>query len=77
MLPYLRARIRARLIDDVRQAHRYWSVRISAIGAALSAAWATLPPDTRMMIPGAPWIGLGLFLAAALSRILHQPGVRP
>jgi len=77
MFPYFRARIRARLIDDVRLAHRYWSVRISAIGAAASAAWVALPSDMRMAIPGAEWIGLGLFLAAALSRILHQPAMRP
>jgi hypothetical protein len=76
MFPYFRARIRARLIDDVRLAHRYWSMRISAIGAAASAAWVALPPDMRTTIPGAEWIGLGLFLAAALSRVLHQPGIK-
>jgi hypothetical protein len=51
-------------------------MRISAIGAAASAAWVALPPDMRTTIPGAEWIGLGLFLAAALSRVLHQPGIK-
>lgn len=77
MFDYSRARIRARLIDDVRQAYRFWSVRIAVIGAAVSAAWAALPPDTRTMIPGAHWIGLALFIATALARILHQPDLRP
>ncbi|OJY63043.1 MAG: hypothetical protein BGP16_04145 [Sphingobium sp. 66-54] len=73
MLNYQRARIRARLIDDVRRAHRLWSVRIAAIGAACAAAWGALPADSRALIPGAPWIGLALFAATALARILHQP----
>lgn len=76
MMPYWRARIRARLIDDLRRAHRLWSMRLSAIGAAASAAWIALPADLGAAIPGAPWIGLGLFLAIALARIVHQPADR-
>ena len=72
-----RARIRARLIADLRAAHRFWSVRLSAMGIALSAAWAALPPDTRLAVPGAHWIGLALFLTIALSRLVDQPGARP
>ena len=74
LYPYWRARIRARLIDDLRRAHRFWSVRLSALGAAFSAAWIALPADTRALVPGAQWIGLGLFLAIGLARLLHQPG---
>ena len=72
--PYWRARIRARLIDDLRRAHSFWSVQLSAVGAAFSAAWIALPADTRVHVPGAQWIGLALFLAVGLARLLHQPG---
>ena len=72
--PYWRARIRARLIDDLRRAHSFWSVRLSALGAAFSAAWIALPADTRVQVPGAQWIGLALFLAIGVARLLHQPG---
>ncbi len=65
-------RLRARLIDDLRTAWKYWSVQISVVGVALSGAWAALPPDTRMAIPGAQWIGLILFAAVALSRLIKQ-----
>ena len=73
LFPYWRARIRARLIDDLRRAHHFWSMRLSAIGAAFSAAWIALPADTRVHVPGAQWIGLALFLAIGMARLLHQP----
>ena len=72
-LPYWRARIRARLIDDLRRAHRLWSMRLSLIGTAFSAAWLALPADSRAIVPGADWISLALFVAIALSRLVHQP----
>ena len=72
----LLARIRARLIGDVRLAHRYWSVRLSAVGAGCSAAWIALPGDLRAAIPGTPWIGLALFAGIALAGIVDQPETR-
>lgn len=72
MIDRLRGRLAARLIADARQAWRYWSVQISALGMALSAAWVALPADTRAAIPGAQWIGLALFALIALSRIVQQ-----
>lgn len=74
MLTSLWARIRARLIDDWRQAWRFWSVRISVLGAAMSAAWVSLPADTRAEIPGAQWIGLVLFASTIVARLVQQPG---
>jgi hypothetical protein len=76
MLDVLRTRIRARLIGELRLAHRYWSVRLSAIGAAASAAWMALPADLRAAIPGTQWIGLALFIAIACARIVDQPEAR-
>lgn len=65
-------RIKARLIDDWTKAWKYWSVQISILGAALSAAWAALPADTRAMIPGAQWIGLALFVMVLVTRLIQQ-----
>jgi hypothetical protein len=76
MFDALRARIRARLIGELRQAHRFWSVRLSTGGAAASAAWMALPTDLRAAIPGAQWIGLALFIAIACARIVDQPETR-
>jgi hypothetical protein len=76
MLTNLQARIRANLIADLRAAHRFWSVRLSAIGAGFSTAWLALPPDIRAGLPGAQWIGLALFLSIALARIIDQSGAR-
>lgn len=72
----LLARVRARLIDDLRLAHRYWSVRLSAMGAGASAAWIALPADLRAAIPGTQWISFALFLAIVLARIVNQPEAR-
>jgi hypothetical protein len=71
------ARIRARLIDDWRQAWRFWSVRLSAFGAALSAAWVSMPADMRDGFPGAQWIGLMLFISVLLARLVVQDGGKP
>jgi hypothetical protein len=65
-------RFRQRLIANWRAAHKFWSVRISALGAAMSAAWVALPADTRAAIPGAQWIGLVLFAAVVISRLIDQ-----
>lgn len=71
-----RARIRARLIPELRLAWRFWSVRLSAVGAAMSAAWVALPADTRALVPGAQWIGLVLFVSITVVRLIDQSGAR-
>lgn len=69
-------RLKARLVDDWRQAWKWWSVRVSAFGIALSGAWVALPADTRALIPGAQWIGLALFALTIAARLIDQPGAR-
>lgn len=70
------ASIRLRFIADLRHAWRFWSVRLSLLGAAMSAGWAALPADSRALIPGAQWIGLFLFVSVTLARLIDQPGAR-
>jgi hypothetical protein len=36
-----------KLIDDVRQWWRFWSVRLGLVGLALPQVWVQLPQDQR------------------------------
>ena len=79
------APVRARLIDDARLWWRFWSMRLAAFGAivtalvqwfpdALSAAWNAIPYDMRAYLP-APLlhsIPVILFAAVAVSRVIAQ-----
>ena len=77
--------LRARLIDDWRRSWRFWSMRLSLIGALLSAAsaafpaamldaWNALPPDLRTMIPArtAQVIAAILFTGTMAARLFRQ-----
>ena len=74
-----------KLITDWRQSWRLWSVRLSAIGAAIFAfllaapdqvqeIWSALPPDLQAMIPNRTTIGLIITGAVLAARILRQKG---
>lgn len=77
--------LRARLIDDARLWWRFWSMRLAALGAivtasaqwfpdALSAAWNAIPPDMRALLP-APLlhsIPVVLFAAIMVARVVAQ-----
>lgn len=74
-----------RLLPNWRQAWRWWSVRVSALGALLAAiallapdvvgaVWSALPPDLVAQLPRnvAMAVPLGLELATILARITRQ-----
>lgn len=72
-------------IPNWRQAWRLWSVRVSAIGAAIFAVllaapaqvqdiWNALPPDVQAMIPNAKGVALAITVAATIARVLQQKG---
>ncbi|WP_343526754.1 hypothetical protein [Sphingomonas sp.] len=74
-----------KLITNWRQSWRWWSVRVSAFGAAIfafllaapdqvQAIWQALPPDVQTLIPNAKEIGLFLTVAVAVVRIIRQKG---
>lgn len=67
---------KVRLIARWRSAFRLWSVRLSMLGAALSAGWGALPADLRAALPGAEWLGLLLFVAVTVSRLIDQPDLQ-
>ncbi|MEX3628764.1 MAG: hypothetical protein VB138_03995 [Burkholderia sp.] len=66
------------LIDEWREAHRFSSVRLSAlmatvfaIGPSLLSAWAALPDDLKQVLPTgwARTIAVGAFLLVLLARV--------
>lgn len=75
------------LIQNWRQAWRWWSVRVSALGALLTALllaapdlaialWQALPPELAALLPrhAELLVPLGLQLAAAIARVIRQRG---
>jgi len=69
--------IQKRLVDDWRQAWRWWSVRMTAIGTLLGGALAimpSMPAEVQAMIPTKyRLIAVGLWAMASLySRVAKQ-----
>lgn len=68
-----------KLIDEWRQARKWASVRLSALGALImllaewaGSSWNALPADLRAHIPHADTIALVLFLMIPLARVLTK-----
>ncbi|MBB3691443.1 lysozyme [Sphingomonas sp. BK580] len=75
------------ILERARASTHAWSVRIAAIGAAiyaslltidptaLQAAWSSMPPELRALLPQhlQAWISLALFVAVAVARTVPQP----
>ncbi len=74
-----------KLINNWRQSWRWWSVRVSALGAIVFAfllaapdqvlaIWSALPPEVQALVPNAKEVGLFLTIAVAIARIVRQKG---
>lgn len=74
-----------KLIANWRQSWRLWSVRVSAIGAAIFALllaapdfllsiWSALPAEVQGLVPNSAALGLIVSLAAGVARIVQQRG---
>ena len=68
-----------KLVDEWRQARKWASVRLSALGALVMVlaevagqSWAALPPDLRAHIPHADTIALVLFIMIPIARVLTK-----
>ncbi|QIG80125.1 DUF7940 domain-containing protein [Stakelama tenebrarum] len=82
MLQAFWGRVRACLVDDWRQAWRWWSIRLGAASGLsfllstaepLLSAWSLLPPESRGLLPETfRWIALALAGFAFVARILKQ-----
>lgn len=74
------------LVPGARQAWRWWSLRLNAIGIAILAwvqfdpvsvlaVWNMMPVQVRTIIPGHTLAGLALifFVLAMMARMVRQP----
>lgn len=74
-----------KLVDDWREAKRWWSMRwiiVSTFCSAVAVAYATLPADWMPSVPG--WVkgalAGGAMIsggAAAVARVVQQPKLAP
>ena len=75
-----------KLIENARQWYKFWSIRLSTLGAFLLSAWFAYSNEitTWWMIYAAEyfpflspqtikWIGLLLVIAGQLARLIKQP----
>lgn len=80
--------IRDRLVDEARQAWRFWSIRFNAIGLAILgwvqfdpvsalAVWNMMPANVRAVLPPhlLTFIAFVFFALAMLARVVKQPGL--
>ncbi len=65
-------RIQNWLIDEWRDAWRYWSVQLNGLGVLVSGAWVAVPADLRERFPWGDWLMLFLFAAALIGRFTAQ-----
>jgi hypothetical protein len=67
---------KARLVDDWRSSHRWWSVRAAVFWGALNGAVTALSAFSDNINP---WLFLGLnvvgYATIGLARLLKQPGL--
>jgi di/tricarboxylate transporter len=60
-----------KFVPDVRQAWRWFSMRIFAIIAVVPVVWVGLPADIKALVPDSwdKWIFLSITLAAVIGGI--------
>lgn len=81
----MRKPIKVKLINNWKDAWRFWSVRLSALGAAIltmvdlapgaiASVWTQLPRTITDSLPDdmIKWIGIGLIVASPLARVIRQ-----
>jgi hypothetical protein len=76
-------------IDDIRDAYKFWSVRIMALGAVVISylsffpvdalwLWAYMPAEVKAFIPDniANILAVLIFLISILARVIKQDNVK-
>ena len=67
--------MKIRLVEDWRQAWRWFSVQAIAIVTAFLAVWAVFPEDLKAVLP-AGWtkaVAIAVLLIGLLGRLVQQP----
>jgi len=64
-----------KLVENARQAWKWFSVQALAMLALVPLIWSELPPETQEIIPPTwrPWIVTGVALAGIAGRLIAQP----
>ena len=65
------------MVDNWKAAWRWFSVQALAALVALPVVWASLPEDTKAMMPDgwAKWIMFAIAVGGLVGRLTNQPGV--
>lgn len=63
-----------KLVDDVRDAWRWFSMWALSVVVAFPAVWEQIPPDAKALVPPEwqPWIPSLLALAGMIGRVVDQ-----
>lgn len=77
-----------KLIDNVEHWWKLWSLRLAAVGTAVTsylvmfpdqaiAVWAMMPDDLKALLPAkfAPMIGVAIFASSMIARVIKQKNV--
>ena len=77
-----------KLIPQWREWHRFWSVRLQLLGAAiltlaletpnaLLTVWSMVPADLRAELPEGTgkWIGIAVIALGIIARLVQQPSL--
>lgn len=62
------------LIEDAKQAWRWFSVQAMVLAGVVQAAWEVLPPDLKAGVPPklVTWITVGLLALGIAGRLVKQ-----
>ncbi len=75
-----------KLIDNAKQWYKFWSIKLSALGAFLMSAWFVYGDSLTLWwsehainyfgflgVDAIKWIGLALVIIGQIARIVKQP----
>lgn len=65
-----------KLVDDVKNAWKWFSVQAMAAVAVLPVIWSELPAETKTLLPTGwtPWIITAVAVAGLVGRVIDQGG---
>ena len=68
-----------KLVQDWREAWKWFSVQALVTIAALPMIWSALPADTKALVPNGwePWIFFALAIAGVIGRLVDQNKAPP
>ena len=67
-----------KLVDDAKQAWRWFSVQAMTLAAAVQGAWVFVPDDMRATLPhgAVQWLTFGLLAAGIAGRLVDQKATK-